>query len=104
MNSKWKQWLVVLIAGIVTACTRGATKPDRPSDPPTVVEVPVEVYVPIERSLLERCKWLDNAPLEQMPSVARGRKGCLQFYEANIDAIGKVQGKPVPKPAIKPKK
>lgn len=44
-----------------------------------------------------------------MPSVARERKKCLQFYESNLDAIQRVQGKPVPKlgtpsPAIKRKK
>lgn len=89
---------------LLAACARQAVKPDIPTTPAGIVEVPVEVFVPIDRELTARCKWRESAPLDVIPSVARERKKCLHFYEANLDAISKVQGKPVPKPAIKPKK
>lgn len=94
---------------LLAACGRQAVKPDIPTTPDSVVEVPVEVYVPIDPELTARCQWQETAPLEVMPSVARERKKCLQFYEGNLDAIQRVQGKPVPKlgspkPAIQRKK
>lgn len=89
---------------ILAACGRHFTKPEIPLTPAGIVEVPVEVFVPISEELTSRCQWRENAPLEVMPSVARERKKCLQFYEANLDAISRVQGKPSPVPAIKPKK
>ena len=42
--------------------------------------------------------------LRDIAEVANERKLCLRDYEAKLDAISRVQGKPVPKPAIKPKK
>jgi hypothetical protein len=90
---------------LLAACGRQATKPDAPPDlTPAVVEVPVEVFVPIDPSLTERCRWRETAPLREIPAVANERKLCLKRYEANLDAISRVQGKPVPKPAIKSKK
>lgn len=89
---------------LLAACARQAVKPDIPTTPAGIVEVPVEVFVPLAADLLARCKWRATAPLDVIPSVARERKKCLLFYEANLDAIGKVQGKAAPKPAIKPKK
>lgn len=94
---------------LLAACGRQAIKPDIPTTPAGIVEVPVQVFVPIDPDLTEKCEWRETAPLEVMPSVARERKKCLQFYEANLDAIQRVQGKPVPKlgnpsPAIKRKK
>lgn len=88
----------------LVACGRLPVRPDIPPRVPEVVEVPVPTYVPIDAKLTERCEWRETAPLEVMPSVSRERKKCLQFYEANLDAISKMQGKPAPKPAIKPKK
>lgn len=81
----------------LAACNK-AVKPDLPPAP-AIVEVPVEVYVPIDKRLTAKCQWRDQAPLEEIPSVSRGRKKCLQFYEANLDAIGRVQGRAVPNPA-----
>lgn len=109
MKPTWKRLTALLLSALVTACTRQATKPDAPADPPTVVEVPVPTYVPIDDELTARCDWVSEAPLEIMPSVARGRKKCLQQYEGQFDAIRKVQGGPVPAlgtptPAIKRKK
>lgn len=94
---------------LLAACGRQAIKPDIPTTPAGVVEVPVQVFVPIDQDLTAKCEWRETAPLEVMPSVARERKKCLQFYESNLDAIQRVQGKPVPKlgtpsPAIKRKK
>lgn len=90
---------------LLAACGRQATKPDSPPGlTPAVVEVPVEVFVPIDRALTERCQWRQNAPLRDIAEVANERKLCLRDYEAKLDAISRVQGKPVPKPAIKPKK
>lgn len=109
MKPTWKRLAALLLSALVTACTRQGVKPDAPADPPTVVEVPVPTYVPIEEELTARCEWVDSAPLEVMPSVTRGRKKCLQQYEGQFDAIRKVQGRPVPaigngKPAIPKKK
>lgn len=62
------------------------------------MKVPVPYYVPIVEELLARCPWRATAPLEELPSVARERKKCLQFYEANFDAIRSQQGQPAPTP------
>lgn len=93
----------------LVACGRQAIKPDSPALVPAIVEVPVPTFVPIDPDLTAKCEWRETAPMEVMPSVARERKKCLQFYESNLDAIQRVQGKPVPKlgtpsPAIKRKK
>lgn len=109
MKPTWKHWAALLLSAVVTACTRQGTRPDAPAEPPTVVEVPVPTYVPIEPALTQRCEWTGDAPLEIMPKVARGRRKCLEQYEGQFDAIRKVQGRPVPaigdaKPAIGKKK
>lgn len=88
----------------LAACTRQAVKPDLPATPRGIVEVPVEVYVPIVDELVAKCQWRRTAPLTEMPSVARERKGCLELYEANIDAIKLLRGKPAPTPALGPKR
>ena len=89
--------LINLASLLLVACGRQAIKPDIPTTPAGVVEVPVQVFVPIAPELTAKCEWVESAPLEVMPSVSRERKKCLQFYEANIDAIKRIQGKPVPK-------
>ena len=94
-------WLSSLF---LVACGRQGIKSDLPVTAGGIVEVPVEVYVPIDPSLTAKCSWRAEAPLEVMPSVARERKKCLEFYEANIGAISNAQGKPVPTPAIRPKR
>lgn len=91
-----------ILSPLLAGCGRDV-KPAMPGDPPVVVEVPVEVFVPIDAELTAKCQWRATAPLEEMPSVARERKGCLQQYEIQLDAISRVQGKPRPVPAIKPK-
>ena len=91
---------VAAALAVITGCGR-SVKPDQPGPAVSIVEVPVATYVPIDEQLTARCRWRESAPLEEAPMVARERKGCLQFYEANIGAISRIQGKPVPKPAIK---
>lgn len=107
VKPKWRQVVAVVLSVAITACTRQAVKPNAP--PPAIVEVPVPTYVPVDDGLLERCQWRKTAPLEQMPSVARERKACLETYETNLDAIKTIRGRPVPKigapkPAIQRKK
>ena len=90
--------LLILLLLTLAGCAKDkAVRPDAPRAPaPVVVEVQVPTYVPIADELLARCAWRVTAPLEEIPSAARERKKCLQFYEANLDAIGTVRGKPVP--------
>lgn len=94
-------WIGAVAAAfaVLTGCGRGA-RGDAPSPVPLVVEVPVPTFVPIDAELTALCKWRESAPLEEMPVVASERKRCLKFYEANIGAISRIQGRPVPKPAI----
>lgn len=85
---------------LLAACSTWKQKP-APYDPlptPGVVEVPVPTYVKIDPALTKRCPWIRSAPLEEIPSVARGRKKCLDIYEANLKAIELVEGQPVPQP------
>ena len=94
---------------LLAACGRQIIKPDIPTTPAGIVEVPVQVFVPIDPDLTAKCEWRESAPLEVMPSVARERKKCLQQYEGQLDAIRRVQGRPVPaigaaRPAIQSKK
>ena len=65
--------------------------------PMNLVRLPIRDPLPITPVY---AMWRAEAPLEVMPSVARERKKCLEFYEANIGAISNAQGKPVPTPAI----
>lgn len=92
--------LLLVLFPLLTACYgKGTVR--QPPPAPEVIRVPVPTYVPIDAELTARCQWRKSAPLEVMPSVARERKKCLQFYEANLGAIERVQGKPVPPPETK---
>ena len=82
---------LLVLAGCKSA---GATQPDVPVS--TVIEVPVKVYVPIEANLTKRCPWPLGAKPSQAVEVAKKRRECLEAYERQLDAIGKVQGQPVP--------
>lgn len=62
----------------------------------TVVEVPVKVYVPIDKKYTKRCAWVADGAIDDIFEVARGRKACLERYEINHDAIDRIQGTPVP--------
>lgn len=83
-----------LAAMLLAACQAAPTKPNLP--PAAVIEMPVLVYVPIDADLRRRCQWEQEGMPSQVFSVSNGRKRCLQQYEAQLDGIDQVQGKPVP--------
>jgi len=93
--------IVVLTCMVLGACARVDTaKPaGLPamvlSAAPTVISVPQVRYVPIDDYLTVTCKWVRDGALEDMPEVARGRKRCLDFYEANLRQIQAKQGTPL---------
>lgn len=89
MRSTWNLIPVLLLIGC-------SANPSRPPPPPTIIEKPVPTFVPIRPELLVRCAWRESAPLAVMPAVASERRACLLFYEAHLDAIGKIQGKADP--------
>ncbi|QNA95445.1 hypothetical protein G4G30_07560 [Stenotrophomonas maltophilia] len=86
--------LLFTIAALLAACQAAPTKPNAP--PAAVIAVPVATYVPIDAQLRKRCKWVKEAPPSAVFDVSNGRKRCLVQYEAQLDAIDQVQGKPVP--------
>lgn len=87
--------LIVLAAVFCLAsCQSSAPKPNPPA--PAVIRVPVATFVPIDASLTKRCSWVRAAKPSAVFEVSNGRKRCLDLYEAQLDAIDQVQGKPVP--------
>ncbi|MBZ3919206.1 hypothetical protein Xtri_08045 [Xanthomonas campestris pv. trichodesmae] len=93
--------IAVLLATLLAGCAKKGVRldPARPivvTPAPAVVAVPVRSYVQIEPRLTQRCPWVRNGTLEQVLDVSRGRKRCLEFYEANLSEIEQVQGTPVP--------
>ncbi|WP_414498384.1 hypothetical protein [Stenotrophomonas maltophilia] len=85
---------LLLAVSVLTACQAAPTKPNPP--PATVITVPVATYVPIDAQLRKRCKWVKDAAPSAVFEVSNGRKRCLLQYEAQLDGIDQVQGKPVP--------
>lgn len=63
---------------------------------PDVISVPERIYVPIDSELTKRCSWVRNGELQDVLEVSRGRKRCLDVYEANLDEIAAKQGTPAP--------
>ena len=86
--------IVVTTAALLAACQAAPTKPNPP--PAAVITVPMATYVPIDAQLRKRCKWVKEAPPSAVFEVSNGRKRCLLQYEAQLDGIDQVQGKPVP--------
>jgi len=86
--------LTILAVAALSACQPAPTKPNPP--PEAVITVPVATYVPIDAQLRKRCKWVKEAAPSAVFEVSNGRKRCLQQYEAQLDGIDQVQGKPVP--------
>lgn len=84
--------IVVATAALLAACQAAPTKPNPP--PATVITVPVATYVPIDAQLRKRCKWVKEAAPSAVFEVSNGRKRCLLQYEAQLDGIDQVQGKP----------
>ncbi|WP_040006568.1 hypothetical protein [Stenotrophomonas sp. SKA14] len=87
---------LLLAVSVLVACQAAPTKPNPP--PAAVITVPVTTYVPIDAQLRKRCKWVKEAPPSAVFDVSNGRKRCLVQYEAQLEAIDRVQGKPVPEP------
>ena len=83
--------LTVTFVLTLSACQRDRDEV-RPDPPPEIIEVPVPHYVPVPDELTAKCSWIRNAPLQDILPVARGRRHCLEVYEANIDAIRRIQG------------
>ncbi len=86
--------ILLATAALLTAC-RSAPAPLNPP-PPTFIEVPVAVYVPIDAELRRRCSWEREGKPSEVFSVSNGRKRCLLQYEAQFEGIDQVQGKPAP--------
>jgi len=92
-------FLSALCMALASCAGRGAVKapavcPITGSPAPAVLSVPQARYVPIDAALTASCSWVRNGALEDMPEVARGRKRCLEFYEANLREIEAKQGAP----------
>ncbi|HDS1139819.1 TPA: hypothetical protein QDZ75_003892 [Stenotrophomonas maltophilia] len=85
---------LLLAVSVLAACQAAPTKPNPP--PAAVITVPVATYVPIDAQLRKRCKWVKEAAPSAVFEVSNGRKRCLLQYEAQLDGIDQVQGKPVP--------
>ncbi|MFK3845752.1 hypothetical protein [Stenotrophomonas sp. NPDC078853] len=88
--------IVVVIAALLAACRAAPTRPNHP--PPAVINVPVTTYVPIDAALTKRCSWVRDGKPSLVFDVSNGRKRCLLQYEAQLDAIEQLGGKPVPSP------
>jgi len=86
--------IVIAAAALLTACQSAAPKQNPPA--PTVMQVPVATYVPIDPALWKRCTWEREGRPSAVFEVSNGRKRCLIQYEAQFDAIEQVQGKPAP--------
>ncbi|MCE4371772.1 hypothetical protein [Xanthomonas hortorum] len=92
-------FVIALVVGLTGCGKKGVTRED-PARPvvvapaPSVIAVPVRTFVQIEPRLTQRCTWVKNGTLEQVLDVSRGRKRCLEFYEANLSEIEQVQGTP----------
>ncbi|WP_241240022.1 hypothetical protein [Xanthomonas sp. BRIP62418] len=92
-------FVIALVVALAGCGKKGITREDlaRPvvvAPAPAVIAVPVRTYVQIEPRLTQRCAWVKNGALEQVLDVSRGRKRCLEFYEANLGEIEQVQGTP----------
>lgn len=88
--------LALAPALLLAACATVPPSPSCPVPEPRIIEVPVKIYVPIDAALRKRCPWKRGVPPSQSMAAARERADCLEDYERKFDAIGKVQGKPVP--------
>ncbi|MGO1069326.1 hypothetical protein [Lysobacter sp. CA199] len=83
--------MTIAAAMLLAACGKENTRPTPPA-PPAVISIPEKHYVPIEAEYTKRCAWVRDGKLEEMPTVSRGRKTCLEKYESQFDAIERKQG------------
>lgn len=85
---------LIMVLALLVGCAGREVRDNSP--PPEVVTVPVVKYVPIDGQLTKRCEWTRNAKPSQVFPVSNGRKRCLEQYEAQLEGIEQVQGKPLP--------
>lgn len=85
----------LIIAAVLILAGCKASQPTRPDPPPTIVQVPVKVYVPVPDDLTEPCP-IAKGTLAEIPKVARARRQSLESCNADKAAIRKIQGTPVP--------
>lgn len=88
--------IVVVTAALLAACQAAPNKPNTPAQ--ALIKVPVATYVPIDAALTKRCSWVRDGKPSAVFEVSNGRKRCLLQYEAQLDAIEHLGGKPVPSP------
>ncbi|MBN7138987.1 hypothetical protein A7A76_07750 [Lysobacter enzymogenes] len=86
--------IMMAAAAVLLASCASAPAPKANPPAPAVIEVPVHVYVPIASELTKRCTWPRTGKPSQAMEVANKRKECLGKYEAQLDRIELVQGKP----------
>lgn len=86
--------IVFAFCMLLAACHAAPIKPTVPA--PAVIKVPVATYVPIDAALTKRCRWVRDGKPSEVFDVSNGRKRCLLQYEAQLDAVERVQGKPTP--------
>ena len=92
-----KAMVLAVLAVSMTACAKKGTIKDVP--PGVVVrtetvEVIKKEYVPIHADLSKRCAWTKGVKPSKALTELVIRKGCLEQYERQFDAIEKIQGKP----------
>lgn len=87
---------ILLIAAVLAlgACQSAPPKSNPPA--PDVIKVPVVTYVPIDAALTRRCSWVRAGKPSAVFEVSNGRKRCLDQYEAQLETIEKIQGRPIP--------
>lgn len=86
----------VAVLASLAACSTAPSKAPPSAPVPAVIKVPVTTYVPIPTRLTSRCAWAREGEPSQVFAVSNGRRRCLLQYEAQLNAVEKVQGKPVP--------
>ncbi len=86
--------IVFAFAMLLAACRAAPIKPNALA--PAVIKVPVATYVPIDAALTKRRRWVRDGKPSEVFDVSNGRKRCLLQYEAQLDVVDQVQGKPAP--------
>lgn len=86
--------LMLASLALLAACAHD--KPLVVHQPGQVIEKAVPTYVRIDPKLTQRCTWKKDGQPSEVFEVARGRRTCLERYESQLDAIERVEGKPVP--------
>lgn len=86
--------ITITAALLLTACAGQQPKVNQSAA--AVMRIPVATYVPISDALTRRCAWRREGEPSEVFAISNGRKRCLLQYEAQLDGVGQVQGRPVP--------